>query len=339
MTPENKTKILSLINAFQLSEAFTALDKLNLQNPDYAKLKREFIFGIKTVDFIDRLIVLVNNIDSPLSEYDRYKEVLEKVKANRLALTSEPLKGKNVEHLEKETLHHLFNTYKTKEHFEKYNINAKQLSVREQLVALSLAENGHIYKGTFLCLAKILELPTVYRMASETLFTTYKDLERLEPEIVENVNGNLLQQFEKIMQLLKRNLFLFRDVHTSSDDYEIPELVLRELISNAFIHRSYETDIISSIQIELFPDRLEIKSPGLFPFDIREIDRIQNSQLVNPIIAYIFFLSEIIERRGTGILRSKQTLAKKGLPPPLFEEFREQKITKVTIFRKNRIYI
>ena len=63
MTPANKTKILSLINAYKLSEAFEALDKLQLQNPYYAKLKREFIAGIKTIDFVEQLIVLVNNIE------------------------------------------------------------------------------------------------------------------------------------------------------------------------------------------------------------------------------------------------------------------------------------
>jgi hypothetical protein len=95
MTPKNKTKILSLINAYQLSEAFTALDKLNLQNPDYAKLKREFIAGIKTVDFVEQLIVLVNNIEIEGQNNTILKpnqtttfENMKKMISNRLTITA-----------------------------------------------------------------------------------------------------------------------------------------------------------------------------------------------------------------------------------------------------------
>ena len=62
MTPEHKNDILSLINAYKLSDAFAKLDKLNLQNPDYARLKKEFIAGKSDVNFVDRLLVLVNNL-------------------------------------------------------------------------------------------------------------------------------------------------------------------------------------------------------------------------------------------------------------------------------------
>ena len=95
MTPANKTKILSLINAYQLSEAFTALDKLNLQNPDYAKLKREFIAGIKTVDFVEQLIVLVNNIETEGRDKPIFKpnqttisKNMKKIISHRLTITA-----------------------------------------------------------------------------------------------------------------------------------------------------------------------------------------------------------------------------------------------------------
>ena len=95
MTHANKTKILSLINDYQLSEAFTALEKLNLQNTDYAKLKREFITGIKTVDFVEQLIVLVNNIEIEGQNNTILKpnqtttfENMKKMISNRLTITA-----------------------------------------------------------------------------------------------------------------------------------------------------------------------------------------------------------------------------------------------------------
>ena len=48
------------------------------------------------------------------------------------------------------------------------------------------------------------------------------------------------------------------------DVYEIPPEAIRELIVNAVVHRSYIDH--SSIQIAIYDDRLEITSPGLFPW-------------------------------------------------------------------------
>lgn len=48
--------------------------------------------------------------------------------------------------------------------------------------------------------------------------------------------------------------------------YRIPERAVKEAITNAVIHRDYY--IKRDIEIRIFEDRVEIESPGLFPFNI-----------------------------------------------------------------------
>ena len=48
--------------------------------------------------------------------------------------------------------------------------------------------------------------------------------------------------------------------------YKIPERAVKEVITNAIIHRDYH--IKRDIEVRIFEDRLEILSPGLFPYNI-----------------------------------------------------------------------
>ncbi len=48
--------------------------------------------------------------------------------------------------------------------------------------------------------------------------------------------------------------------------YQIPERAVKEAITNAVIHRDYHMK--RDVEIRIFEDRIEINSPGLFPFNI-----------------------------------------------------------------------
>lgn len=75
--------ILSLINQYEIAEAFLAIDALNLQDANYSRLKREYIAGKTDIDFIDRLITYVNSLspqNNPLNM--NHKEHLRKLIMN-----------------------------------------------------------------------------------------------------------------------------------------------------------------------------------------------------------------------------------------------------------------
>ena len=66
-----------------------------------------------------------------------------------------------------------------------------------------------------------------------------------------------------------RNIFNFPGMNDKKfNPDEIPEETFSETIANAIVHRNYYID--SSIQINLFDDRLEVNSPGNLPNTINE---------------------------------------------------------------------
>ncbi|UTH15078.1 ATP-binding protein [Macrococcus epidermidis] len=98
----------------------------------------------------------------------------------------------------------------------------------------------------------------------------------------------------------------------------IPKDAFREALANAIIHRHW--DINSHINIAMFPDKIEITSPGGLPSGISEFDYLENnvSILRNPILANIFFRLGYIEMFGTGIKRIKSAYSQYKVKPQFF---------------------
>ncbi|EMB45569.1 MULTISPECIES: ATP-binding protein [Treponema] len=83
----------------------------------------------------------------------------------------------------------------------------------------------------------------------------------------------------------------------------IPIEAFRETLANAIVHRVW--DIPAHIRIAMYPDRIEIYSPGGLPSGISKEEYLKGyiSRLRNPIIANVFFRLQLIEMFGTGIKR------------------------------------
>lgn len=84
---------------------------------------------------------------------------------------------------------------------------------------------------------------------------------------------------------------------------KIPEKAFREAVANALVHRMW--DIPASIKISMYPDKIEISSPGGLPAGLSEDEYLngQTSLLRNPVIGNVFFRLKYIEKFGTGIMR------------------------------------
>jgi predicted HTH transcriptional regulator len=262
---------------------------------------------------------------------DEYDTITKKIQTNRGIGTSEMLKGKSSSDLDFDELERFFTKTRTLRRFTDSNSTVDNLTIHQKLLKLGLAENGHLYKGTFLCLGQINQIESINHSAAESKFMVFKGTTRINFLVLETVRGNLVQQYEKMMLLMQKHIPLRRDVYKSEDFYAIPFIAFKELLANAFIHRSYEANIQTAIQVELFDDRLEIKSPGLFP-EFVDLDNVEMSYIINPSIAAIFFLYGHIEKSGTGINRAKAVLAEQGMKPPVLYQNALQKYVKLTIF-------
>jgi predicted HTH transcriptional regulator len=114
---------------------------------------------------------------------------------------------------------------------------------------------------------------------------------------------------------------------------EIPEIVLRELILNAVVHRDYSPMVQNrEIRIRLFPDRVVIHNPGGLFGGIRiETIKTHNSVSRNPHFATLLEDIGLIENRGDGIATVLAECQDAGLREPHFVDLIDS--FEVTVFR------
>ena len=119
--------------------------------------------------------------------------------------------------------------------------------------------------------------------------------------------------------------------------YDIPRSVVLEAIVNGIAHRDYTSN--ASVQVELFPDKLLVMSPGNpHPsVDVENLDKPHSSNPVNPLIADALYQTGHIERLGTGLEDLFQTCKSMGLPKPKIEQFGGS--FHITIFRRNKLSV
>ena len=150
--------------------------------------------------------------------------------------------------------------------------------------------------------------------------------------------------FDKIsiLAVYEKTLEVFRDYYQYEEIQgadrrkveKIPEAAFREAIANALIHRVW--DVESQIKVSMFDDRIEIISPGRFPFGITGDEYLAGkiSVLRNRNLANVFYRLGLVEIFGTGIIRIKQ-LYEEGLKQPDFELSENTIKMVLPVFEKN----
>ncbi len=126
--------------------------------------------------------------------------------------------------------------------------------------------------------------------------------------------------FEGLIKYLKR-ILPHSEVIQQSLRVEVslyPELALRELIANTFIHQDFSVTGAGPM-IEVFDDRIEFTNPGnLLPS--KRVDRLIGTtpESRNEGLASAFRRYRICEERGTGFQKVVQSVELFGLPPVVF---------------------
>lgn len=140
-------------------------------------------------------------------------------------------------------------------------------------------------------------------------------------ETPKTINGPIIEIIKKtqeyVLGLLKSGIAI-RSGFVNT--YKIPERAVKEVITNAVIHRDYH--LKRDIEIRIFEDRLEILSPGLFPYNITKTnigyvraDGERNNLLVK-------HLREFPEppnlNLNEGVRSMRSEMEKQNLYPPIF---------------------
>lgn len=136
-----------------------------------------------------------------------------------------------------------------------------------------------------------------------------------------DVSGDLMAQIDGayLYALEKMNMGADLDGVVRRDVYEIPAWSVREVITNAVLHRSYVER--SSTQVALYADRLEVSSPGgvVRGFTLERAMQ-GESRPRNEALAQAFLYMNLIESWGSGIPRVNRECAEAGLRKPEFAD-------------------
>lgn len=98
----------------------------------------------------------------------------------------------------------------------------------------------------------------------------------------------------------------------------IPIPVIRELVANALVHRTYSTR--GDIFINIFPDRLEIHNPGRLPYGVTPQNILSQSVRRNEHLSKVFYELNLMEREGSGYDLIYELLLGTGKPLPIVQE-------------------
>ncbi|MBC8040526.1 MAG: putative DNA binding domain-containing protein [Opitutaceae bacterium] len=105
------------------------------------------------------------------------------------------------------------------------------------------------------------------------------------------------------------------------------EVVLRELVANALVHRPYTTR--GDLFINLHPEHLEIHNPGLLPLGVTPANILQKTIRRNNHLAQVFHDLRLMEREGTGYDRIYETQLAQGKAIPVVQEEEDRVIVRI----------
>ena len=145
--------------------------------------------------------------------------------------------------------------------------------------------------------------------------------------------GNIFEQIDKTLGFVLDTLSfpVIRQPGTVAvkRPYEIPEFVIQEAIVNAVAHRDYYSS--AGVQVMVFIDRIEIWNPGQLPpqLTIESLKKPHASYPHNPLLAEALYLTNYIQKAGSGTIEMIRQCKNNGLPEPEFVQEIGQFITKI----------
>ncbi len=138
--------------------------------------------------------------------------------------------------------------------------------------------------------------------------------------ITNNILGLIEDSWKRLtVTLIKHTKLSSNAIFESS--YLFPEIACREALVNAIVHRNYSIQG-RGIEIEIYTDRMEIRSPGMLlsTISLEEIKKRTGAhESRNPMIARVLREIGYVREMGEGIRRIYNELRKSALAEPAFE--------------------
>lgn len=212
---------------------------------------------------------------------------------------------------------------------ERVKFSVKERSDEEILEHYFFVQNGFLtnlgilWVGTRTDRAQLLHAPTIQFLK----YDSHGD--RVAKQLWDDFSLNPAELIEAI----------WREVPDWRESTELPDdlfrktvphydqVVIRELLANALVHRSYTTR--GDIFINLYPDHLEIHNPGLLPLGVTPGNILQKTVRRNNLLAQVFHDLKLMEREGTGFDRIYETQLTQAKAIPQVREEDDRVVVRV----------
>lgn len=260
--------------------------------------------------------ILNSTSEMPRSEYDRL--ILEQHHSHR-RWESEPVSGMNVSDIHPAELSQFI-----QDSIIRGRLDDPLTSDPMQLLEkLDLARDGVILRAGAVAFGTKRFLTSHFpqcKLSFAKFYTESTDL----IDVIYHIEGNVFHLLRKAETLIRDNMVISSRLsgnHIARADIpQFPMKAVREALANAFCHRDYSISGVA-VQISMYPDRLEVLSPGSLHFGLTVDDLYTShpSMRWNPNLAKLLFRRGIIEEFGTGIQRMVNAMAESGGHKPLLE--------------------
>jgi hypothetical protein len=190
------------------------------------------------------------------------------------------------------------------------------------LTHLNLLNNG---KPTNAAALLFGSKPQQFHPTAETKCVSCHGTEYRRPFASQQIyTGDLFEQIDQardfVLSKINRSVGVRSTTATAPAEYELPPDAVGEAIVNAVAHRDYHSR--ASVEVRLFPDRLEVWNPGSLPrtLTLDSLFTDHPSVPYNPLIAEPLYLTRYIEKAGSGTQSMVALCHEAGLPTPTFEQ-------------------
>ncbi len=211
---------------------------------------------------------------------------------------------------------------------------SKDAGVERVLKSLNLTDNGKITNAALLLFGKE---PQKFFPTSEVKCVQFYTNTISKPLASYQVfHGSLFEMIDHAVSFVMSHIDARvgeRDKSAEVDiNFELPIKSVTESIVNSICHRDYTSN--GSVQVMLFPDRLEVWNPGRLPFGITaaQLSLPHTSIPANPVLANPLYLAGYIERLGTGTSDMVNECVGMGLKAP---EFIQDSNFRAILWREN----
>lgn len=199
---------------------------------------------------------------------------------------------------------------------ERVSSFVKGLSDEEILEHYFLSQNGSLTNLGVLWVGKRADRATLYYPPSVQFVKFDSNDKKVNKIVWDDFDKNPKELITEVLE----NIPDWNEYTEVSDGafrkniYNYPKEVIRELVSNAFAHRNYT--MRGDIFINLYPDRLEVHSPGLLPLGVTPQNILSKSVQRNALLSKLLYDLKLMEKEGSGYDKVYEVLLGngKGLP-------------------------